>query len=462
MHGAIVRQRTLSSLLVVSILLLSACARKGTAASPEELDWFRSYLQIDTTNPPGNEAEAAAFLRKVLHQNEIPTKLLVSPAGRTSLYARLDPSDASSAAMGALVLTHHMDVVPPGPDWTVDPFAAEMRDGRVWGRGAVDVKSLGIAQLAAFVDLKRRQASLERSVIFLAVSDEEAGGKEGTEWLLERHSDLFENVAAVLGEGGANRVTQEKLYWWGVETAQKRPLWLEATAYGRAGHGSMFYPGSAPHQLARAISRLVESPPTFRPTPDAIRYLEAVAPYQPIAFGTMLETIDDIVQSEDVYPRLFPGTATYFVDSIQVNSLSAGDRINAVPGSATAQIDVRMLPDTDAQALLHKISTLLGDRIELEVLLEGAAGPASPTDNEIYRCLESALGPTPVVPAFIPGITDSRYYRQRGIAAYGFSPFALDAMDTLGIHAKDEHISETSFLEGVAVYKEVVRTCAAA
>lgn len=446
-------------LALVAVLLLAVCARESRAAPPEALGWFLGYLKLDTTNPPGGEAAAAHYLREILHREGIATRLLVTPSGRTNLYARLEPSVPESKA-GALILNHHMDVVPPGPGWSVDPFSAIEKGGWIWGRGAVDAKSLGIAQLAAFIDLHRRGGPKSSPVVYLAVADEEKGGAEGTAWLLANHPELFENTAAVLGEGGANRVVAGRHFWWGVESAQKRPLWLKATAQGRGGHGSMLNPGSAPHQLTLALARLLERPRDYRVTPEARRYLEAVMPFQSDYFGKMVAELDDIVQDPDPYPRLFPGVANYLLDTIQINVIETGERINVVPATASARIDIRLLPDADEQAILEEIRQLMGDRIDLETLLISTRAQASSVDSEIYRCLERTLGQSaPVVPAFIPGVTDSRYFRQRGIPAYGFSPFILSSEETQGIHSVDERITRTAFINGLEIYSTVVTAC---
>ncbi len=182
----------------------------------------------------------------------------MTPKGRVNLYARLS---AAAPVGGPLVLLHHMDVVPPGDGWTRLPFAAEIDDGRIWGRGAIDAKSLGISHLAAMVALQRERTALERDVIFLAVADEETGGAEGTQWLLKEHADLFAEAAFVLNEGGSNRVAGDRLFWWGIEVAQKRPLWLRVTTQGRGGHGSTYNPGSATHQLVASLSKLFDDAP---------------------------------------------------------------------------------------------------------------------------------------------------------------------------------------------------------
>lgn len=445
--------------LLICVLLSGSCAGESQAAPPEALDWFQSYLELDTTNPPGNEVPAARLLREILHREGIATRLFVTPSGRANLYARLEPSRPDSDR-GSLVLTHHMDVVPPGPGWSVEPFGASNKEGWIWGRGAVDVKSLGIAQLSAFINLHRQGGPTTRAVVYLAVADEETGGAEGTGWLLDNHPELFADVAAVLGEGGANRVMWGHQLWWGIETAQKRPLWLRATAKGRGGHGSMLNPASAPHQLTRALARLVERPYSFRVTPPVRRYLEAVAPYQSAFFQRMVAELDEIVLDESPGRRLFPGVANYLLDTIQVNVVEIGERINVVPKEASALIDVRLLSDVDEQVMLDEIGEILGERIAVEVLLSASRSEASPVDNDVYRCLERNLSTSvPVVPAFIPGVTDSRYYRARGIPAYGFSPFALEAEETGGIHAADERIARSSFLKGLEIYSDVISKC---
>lgn len=139
--------------------------------------WLQHYLQIDTTNPPGNEEQAAHFLSRILHQEGIATQLIYGPHGRPSLYARLE---ADNPTEGALVLLHHMDVVPAGEGWSGDPFSGALANGLIWGRGAIDDKSLGVAHLAAFIELGRRRVPLSRDVVFLAVPDEETGGTLGT------------------------------------------------------------------------------------------------------------------------------------------------------------------------------------------------------------------------------------------------------------------------------------------
>jgi acetylornithine deacetylase/succinyl-diaminopimelate desuccinylase-like protein len=419
---------------------------------------LQSYLRIDTSNPPGREAAGASFLKALLHREGIATQLLVPPSGRPSLYARLA---AAEPVGGQLILLHHIDAVPAGPGWTVGPTSGELRQGKLWGRGAVDDKSLGIAHLAAFIEMHRRGERLSRDLVFLAVADEEAGGKQGTRWLLEEHPELFADVAAVLGEGGSNRSFDGRLFWWGVEVAQKRPLWLRVAAEGRGGHGSTLNLHTAPHRLVRGLAAVLERPLRYHVSPPVRQYFEAVAPFESRKFQSIVSNLDSIVADEDPSRHLLPGLPSYFLDSIQINALEAGEKVNVAPEEASALIDIRLLPDTDEEAFLAEIRQLLGKNLDVEILLSAPPAEASSVDTRFFDCMEAFLGSrAPVLPSFIPGVTDSRYFRERSIPAYGFSPFLLSGVDLKGIHGPDEHISVEAFEEGVETMKALVRACA--
>lgn len=447
-------------LFLLGLLLLPA-SPAALAESPlltETARWLQGYLRIDTTNPPGGEARAATYLAEILHRAGIPTRTYFTPEGRASLYARLQADPAGNPAQQeALLLLHHMDVVAPGPDWRYGPFEGTVAEDRLWGRGAVDAKGLGIAQLAALIALKRGGAPLTRDVIFLAVADEESGGAQGTAWLLEHHPELFEGVAAVLNEGGANLVLRGQLAWWGVEVAQKRPLWIEVEARGRGGHGSGVHPWNAVHRLIEALDGLLDMELPWRVTPPARRYLQALAPLHQGKLREVFSDPDAYITAEGPRTRLLPGLPSLFLDSVQITELTGSHRINVLPHRARARVDVRLLPDTDAEAFLGRIREALGAGVRTEVLLTAPPSPASPTDHPVYRLLEEVLGEEgPVVPAFIGGFTDSRFFRQRGVPAYGIAPFALGGDDLRGIHGPNEHIPLTELERGVERLRRIV------
>jgi acetylornithine deacetylase/succinyl-diaminopimelate desuccinylase-like protein len=438
----------------------------GARTDDQVVDWLLGYLAIDTSNPPGNESAAAAYLAAILHGEGIPTRLLVTPRGRTNLYARLE---AEAPSGGPLVLLHHMDVVPPGEGWTRRPFAAAVDAGTIWGRGAIDAKSLGVSHLAALVALKREAVRLERDVIFLAVADEETGGAEGMQWLLAEHAHLFGDVVGVLNEGGSNRVAGDRLFWWGIEVAQKRPLWLRVSTSGRGGHGSTYNPASATHQLVYSLSGLFREMPEMRLTSAAKEYFGALSPFHGNAFDQVFGA-PDLATVEREFQRmreegrtsevLMPGMAAFFEDTIQITSLETPtSSINVVPQQASALLDVRLLPDTPIEDIMQRLREKLGNGPSIEVLLSSPPTPSSSTSTEIYRGLERALGErAPLVPSFITGTTDSRYFRERGIPAYGFSPFVLAGDEVRGIHGPDESIPLQKYRDGLATMTLVVRT----
>lgn len=444
----------LSILLAATVPIPALQATEPTAE--QSVAWLESYVAYDSSTVAGSR-ESASYLRKLLHQAGVATKWIISPDQQPFLYAETGSTDPGAPR---LVLLHHVDVVPAGPDWSHPPFGSETEDGSLFGRGTIDDKSLGIAHLVAFLRF-RQLTSPDHSLVFLAVGGEETGGLQGTGWLVENHPELFENVQAVLTEGGTNRLYGDRLGWWAIEVAQKRPLWLQATASGRPGHGSGLNLHSAPHRLIRGLGKLVDRPIEFRLTPEARRFLETVSPLESPAFQEVVGNLDSILERPDAPRGLLPGMPNYLLDTIQVNTLEAGEKVNVTPGTATARIDIRMLPDTDSEELLTELREMLGPDIELEVLLTAPRVAPSPVDNSVYLCLERTLGESaPVVPAFITAVTDARFLRQRGIPVYGFLPFELNSKALSGIHSKDEHIPLDAFAKGVETMWDVVQRCA--
>jgi acetylornithine deacetylase/succinyl-diaminopimelate desuccinylase-like protein len=442
-------------LLAVPAMVLLAAARPDRSAELSEAGrWLQGYLRIDTTNPPGREHLAAGYLSEILRREKIPFHVARTANGRASLWARLSSPRSDGRA---LILLHHMDVVSPGPGWTVPPFSGEVRDGRLWGRGAMDDKSLGIAELAAFVDLKRRRVPIGHDVIFLAVADEENGGIEGTSWLLEHRPEMFAGAEAVLDEGGRAQTANGRLLWWGIEVAQKRPLWLEVAASGRGGHASGLNPESATHQLVEGLARLLQRPARWRVTPAARQYAHAIAPLHNEHWRRILSAIDDVVKPDGPSEFLLPGMANLFLDTVQVTVLRGGERINVIPERASALIDVRLLPDTDSKAFLAGIEESLGKGFEVKVLVTSPPVPSSPASGRVYEALDRVLAAdAPVVPTFVPGFTDSRLFRERGIPAYGVTPFAVGGDDLKGIHGPDERIPIGELDRGVERMRRVV------
>ena len=476
----------LAFLLLAATGVGAAPAASDRAVRSPAASLLAAYLAVDTTNPPGNERAGAELLARTLAEAGIESQLLVSPRGRVSLHARLEATTAGTRA-GALLLLHHIDTVPAGPGWRHPAHGGEVHAGELWGRGAIDAKGLGVAHLMAFLELARSPQPRRRAVVFLAVADEEAGGGEGTGWLIESHPELFADAAVVLNEGGVNKAVAGRALFWGIEVDQKRPLWLEVAATGRPGHASAANPESATHRLVAGLARLVAAPRPRRVTPAAAAFVTALARFDPQARGALAEvralgalrgaggpggTGDaDPAGAGAAQPLSLPGFESLLTDTLQVTTLAGSERINVVAGEARAGIDVRLLPDTDEKAFVGEVERILGPGFTVNVRLGSKATPPSSSTSADYRALAAALAapapgaqpaPVPVVPAFIPAFTDSRFFRARGIAAYGLQPFALDGLLLRSIHAPDERIPLTVLDRGVETMTRVLRALASA
>lgn len=452
-------------LLLVLLAPLQCREAEGAARDPidrEAEDALVQYLRIDTSNPPGNETAGATFLQQLLAKDGIPAQLVGSDPKRQSLYARLQ----SGSSEKALLLLHHIDVVPVvATEWTKPPFAGLRAGGYIWGRGALDVKSLGIAELMAFVNLKRRGVKLKRDVIYLAVADEELGGLHGMSELLTTRPELFANVGYVLNEGGANETVVDEITQWGVEVQQKVPLWLRVTATGTAGHAAAVpADGGAAAKLVRALANIDRIETPYHLSPSVLRFYRAAGNAKRndrTAFLRRIAEPIDVKEVEAILPRVY---SVLLHDTIAITHLDAGRSVNAVPERATADIDVRLVPDSDPAPMVQRIRDAAGKDVHVEVLLQGEAVPESPIDTELYRLIERdfrAEDEAPVVPFVTAGTSDSRWFRKRGVVAYGISPFKVNYYDAGTPHGPDERIRARFFSDGVRLMRKLVADFAA-
>jgi acetylornithine deacetylase/succinyl-diaminopimelate desuccinylase-like protein len=430
----------------------------GGALLEEATRVLREYLRIDTTNPPGNETGAARFLQEIMEREGIDSEVMESRPGRGSLVARL-PGNQSGE--GPLVLLHHADVVAAASeDWSVDPFGGEIRDGFLYGRGAVDMKSVGILHLLSFLEMKRRKVPLRRDLVLLMVADEEAGGRLGTGWLLDQIPWL-QTASLVLDEGGfiEPRTAEEGGNLYCVSIAEKVPIHLELHARGVAGHGSIPIPGAAPARIVTALNRIMQvaSPPRVHPVVKA--YFQRLAdvtrtPDAPL-FARIEESLLDPRTREEILSD--PFRRALLQDTITFTQLRAGEKINVIPSSASAGIDCRLLPDRSPEAFLQEIAGLVEDLdIRLHPLLSESATEASPMTGGFMeamdRCVREEEGQGAVLPVLMTGATDGRYFRRRGIPVYGFAPFQLPRQEMARMHGVDERLSLENLSFGLGFF----------
>jgi acetylornithine deacetylase/succinyl-diaminopimelate desuccinylase-like protein len=456
--------RRRAPVVLAAILVLSApiqCRRAaGTGEDPldrEALDALVASLRIDTTNPPGNETGGAKFLQQLLVRNGITAQLVGTDARRQSVYARL----SSGSNEKALLLLSHLDVVPPGDGWTKPPFGGVVENGYVWGRGALDIKSLGIAEAMAVIELKRRGVQLKRDVVFLATADEEMGGVHGVGQLLETRPDLFANVGAVLNEGGYNETIVDRVAFWGIEVQQKVPLWLRLRAKGSAGHAaSPPDDGGSVAKLVRALAAVEQIETPYRLTPDVERYFHDAGAARKDERGEVLRGIEHEVGGERVRRVLPPGYRALLHDTIALTHLAAGASTNSIPANATADVDIRLLPDAPSAPMLQRVREAAGSDAEVEVLLTSEPVAATSSETELFRLLEKKMRDdeqgSRVAAIVGAGTTDSRYFRARGIVAYGIAPFKVNYYDAGTVHGTDERMRTRFFAEGVRLVRGIV------
>ena len=426
----------------------------------EAVQRTREYLRINTSNPPGNEVETMRWFARIFEKEGIPFDTAVSAQGRGNIWARLKGGDQP-----ALVLLHHMDVVPADPKyWSTDPFAAITKDSVIFGRGALDTKTLGVVQLEAFLALKRSGARLNRDVIFMATADEEAGGNFGAGWVVKNRPDAFKGAGLLLNEGGESSLDAQGRMQFGIEVTQKTPFWFKLTAVGIPGHGSRPGPASAVNRLIRALDRLQTYEFAPRVVPAVGAYFAAIAPSMPDRWRSDFSDARKLIADRNTLMELQierRDLAALLRNTCSITMLQASNKINVIPSEAQAQVDCRLLPDQNPDAFVRELTAVLNDPdIKVEKIL--AFEPAvSSTDNLLYRAAETSLRraypSASIAPIVQGGFTDSHWFRHLGIASYGVDPFLIPEAEGAGLHGNDERISIENIKKGTAVMLEIVR-----
>lgn len=457
-----IARRSALTLVLLGALALTACREaNGVTADPmdrEAEDALVAYLKIDTTNPPGNETAGAVYLRDLLAKDGIQAKLVGDDPRRQAVYARL----FSGTNEKALVLLSHIDVVPAdATTWRNPPFGGVREGGYIWGRGSLDIKSLTIAHAMSLVDLKRRGTKLTRDVIFLAVPDEELGGTKGAKALLDKHPELFNNAGFVMNEGGANETAVDRVIFWGIEVQQKVPLWLKLTSEGEGGHGAAPPDGGgATAKLVRALAAVEAIDTPYRLDPSVARVTAAAAAARTDARAEKLRLLREPLD-ESIVRELPRGYQSLLRDTIAVTHIRAGSSVNVIPTRAEASIDIRLLPSTPNGPMLARVRDAVDDNARVEVLLGWDPVPESAASGPLWdvigRSMRAASPGSTVGPMVTAGTTDSRFFRAKGMIAYGVMPFKVNYYDAEGVHGNDERIRARFFAEGVRLMRTIVR-----
>ncbi len=463
MHG---RFRAMAFFFFVSFVAFvsSVMATQETGSRDEITRLLSEYVAIDTSNPPGDTTKAAGFLAAIIDREGIPVTRYESAPGKAIVYARLKAT-VSPAAGKAIVLLHHMDVVPADrAQWKTDPFEPTIRGDDLWGRGSMDMKGAGVAQLVAFLMLKRQNVPRTRDVILLAEPDEEVGGALGARWMIANHyAELDPEYVIDEGGFGSTDLFAPNKMVYGISVAEKKIVWLKLRAEGVAGHGSQPTDTNPNDRLVKALARLLAEPQrTVGAEPAPSSRPDRARPPRPAAEPSVL----DVMQA-----KVGAFARNKFTNAIQHSTISltwfrsgVGDppKINVIPSVAEAGLDCRVLPGTTRDQWIAEIHRRLGDpSIAIELINESDDPVVTPQDTPLYRNIAAAITrrhPEAIVtPMLIPYGTDSNAFRPKGVKSYGIFPALLPADVVASMHGDGEHVSLAGVREAAQVFFEALR-----
>jgi acetylornithine deacetylase/succinyl-diaminopimelate desuccinylase-like protein len=432
----------------------------------DDLDLLQTVLRIDTTNPPGNEAPAAEALEAAMKGGGLEVEMVAPASGRPTVIGRV-PGPRNRPA---LVLLSHTDVVGVEEDrWTHDPFGGEVADGYIWGRGALDMKSIAVMHVAAATALARGDVSPAREVIVVAVPDEETGGADGAAWIVEHHADKVgfgagRPLPEVMGEGAYGITGILDVPVLPVALGEKNVLWIEARAVGEPGHGSMPPPRRALEEMATFVSRVggYGKPRVHPIIREQLRILSdrAIGRNARIFRALASRAGDQVARILARRLRASGVAGTLLSDTATPTQMRAGYKHNVVPGEAIATFDCRLLPDTDPDGYLGEVQRIAerhGITVEAVARHTGPVSDAGPLFEHLRTAAPRVASDAVVVPTISPPMTDVRYFRSRGATGYGWIPLVLTP-ELLGtIHGHDERIPVDGFAAAVRAMTDAVQ-----
>lgn len=424
---------------------------------PAEL--LQRLIRFDTSNPPGNEGECIEWIRGLLEDLGCEVRILSRDRARPNLVARL----AGRGESAPLLLQGHVDVVAARGEWRHEPFAGDLAEGYVWGRGALDMKGGVAMMLAAFMRVKASGKPPPGDVILCILSDEEAGSDLGANFVVSEHPELFEGVRYSIGEFGGFTMQMAGRRFYPIMVAEKQICWTRATLRGRAGHGSMPVRGGAMGRLGRVLGKLDRRRLPVHVTPVARSMIEAIAGELPAPIAMPLRGLlvprltDRVLDAVGERVRTFDALLHNTVSATIVNG---GEKINVIPDEISLELDCRLLPGFGPEEIFRELRALTGVEMELEVMRHDPVSGAP--DMSLFETLADTLrelDPTAKpVPLLLPGVTDGRFFSRLGIQTYGFLPMQLpEEMRFMElIHAEDERLPVESLEFGTQAITRVL------
>lgn len=416
----------------------------------------RDLIRIDTSNPGRTERPAAEYVATALSDAGYDCTLVESEPGRATVVTRLEGADSTR---GALLVHGHLDVVPAAAsDWKVDPFAGEIEDGCLWGRGAVDMKDMVAMTLKTAIDFKRAGYVPPRDLVFCFLADEEAGGLYGSRWMVDNHAELFEGATEAISEvGGFSLQVNDDLRLYLIETAQKGMRWMRLTAKGRAGHGSMMNDDNAVTTLCEAVARLGTTTFPIHVTPTMRRFLAEISDVLGITLDP--DDMDATIATLGPLARLIGATLR---NTANPTMLEAGYKVNVIPSEAYARVDGRTLPGF-ADLFDAELRDIIGPDVQVEVE-HSDIELETEFEGDLVEAMGAALKAEDpgarIVPYMLSGGTDNKAFSRIGIRGFGFSPLRLRPdLDFAGMfHGVDERVPTDALEFGARVLDRFLRT----
>lgn len=459
-------------ILIATTMFAVPAATQPAPARPVDWDALRDeatqllseYIRINTSNAPGNEKAGAEFLARILEREGIEARILdeeVLGPGRANLYARL----RGDGSKRAIALVHHIDVVPATPQsWTVDPFAGLVRDGYVWGRGAIDMKGDGVVHLLAMIALKRSGVPLTRDIVYIANADEELGST-GAVRFVERHADLLADVEYLITEGGDIPIEDGELQFYGVGVAEKRTFWQRLRVTGTPSHASRPTRENPVPRLVAALARIAQYETPLDVTPGVDKYFRDISRnYQ----GEQRAWLADVRAAlADPRARAWILADVYWNailrNTISLTVLGGSNKTNVIPAEAVAEIDIRLLPSVDPDTVLRRLQAIAADSgITWTTLMAPKTPLENPVDTDLFRAIERAAGERDpgalVTTPMFTAASDRPTYRRLGIVTYGIDPFRVESREhQTMMHGNDERISIENLGWGTRFLYDILR-----
>lgn len=423
------------------------------------VDLERQYLRINTSNPPGNEIAAAKFFKAIFDKEGIQSEIFEYQPTRANIIARI----RGNGSKRPIILLSHMDVVTADPSaWRVDPFSAEIIDGAIYGRGALDMKSEGLLHLMTMIILAREKPKLSRDVIFLATADEEVKD-EGSLWMIANKAELFKDAEYLVTEGGDNLLENGKVKYVGVDVAEKAPFWLQLTATGQPGHGSRPIADSAANRLIRVMWRITNYETPIKLLPAVEKFFRDIAPLQAEPRRTKFRNMRESLKDPGFAKEMSADREYNYMlrNTISLTMMSGSKQTNVIPNTATCNLDIRLLPGENPDEFLTELKRVIADpTITFEQVNTFKPPNSAAIDTELFALISRITKlhhPEALITTkMLSGYTESQLYRQLGIIAYGWAPFYTTVDEDQGVHGNNERITIKNIREGTREFYEVI------